>query len=526
MRDFKYLPPHGCPDTLAIARARGILACDEDMSAGIARVSSALASASDDILLADELGDALSGGRLGLSSQLFTAAGRDDRVAACTVLPVPGGDDGERVRELIASATRASVAGLGCGIDVTAFDDPAHATRAINAALVELNRRLIATGVRPPAFMITCEASHPRVREFVHVKDNADFSAWVANVSVRFDDDQKTWLALRDEIAYSAHMTGEPGVLFGEPANADNPTPQYRLESTAPCAEVFLAAGEKCVFVSINIAAHARGGGLDWELLARSVALAVRTADAAVDQAAVGSAPIVADRRRIGVGVCGFHTALIGMGVPYAAGEDLARTIAERLVFAAHAESARLAVERGPFPAWQSSRWRDPAWVARKAHRRSGAVDPAEWRALEDRLLAGGMRNAVVVAFPPTGVVSELLGVSKSYEPHFDLRRFGRELRPEVSAAAPHVNIGDDGQVPGADVDHVLTCARQLPPEVHMAIHAAFSELADEAGSKTVNLPGGAEVDDVIGLLDEVRGRGLKGLTVFRDGCLNERSVA
>ncbi len=72
----------------------------------------------------------------------------------------------------------------------------------------------------------------------------------------------------------------------------------------------------------------------------------------------------------------------------------------------------------------------------------------------------------------------------------------------------------------------MLACARQLSPEVHLAVHAAFGGFADEAGSKTVNLPATATVEEVAGLLDESRRLGLKGLTVFRDGCLSERGAA
>lgn len=508
---------------LKVARRRGILSADETFPAGVARVVSALAEAdarlsAPDSGFAEAATAALLDGRLALSSQLFAAAGRDRQAAACTVLPRPSGPDGEALRALIADATAASGAGMGCGIDVSSFADPAATARAINDAMLPVHRALVAADRRPPALMITCDAAHPAADAFVDVKGGADFAAWVANISVRFDDDPGTYARLREQVAAGAHRNGEPGMLFGAPADADNPTPDFRLESTAPCAEVFMAAGERCVFVTVNLAAHVRDGSFDFEELDRSIALAVRIADNAVELAVEGAPPVVAARRRVGVGVCGFHTALIRLGTPYAASEPLAGALGERLTHRAHQASADLAATRGPFPAWATSRWREPAWLRRKAGLRRGAVPKGEWTALEEQVLRTGVRNAVIVAFPPTGIVSELLGVSKSYEPHFSLRAPDGTVWAEVEDAV----IGADGQIPDAGEDHVLACARQLTPATHLAVHAAFCAFADEAGSKTVNLASDATVDDVLALYDEARDRGLKGLTVFRDGCLDE----
>lgn len=537
---YRYAPPFQDADVLALARRRGVLAEGEDFPQAFARVVGAVAvldaalEGARDERFEQELADALEQGRIGLSSQMLTAAGRGTEVAACTVLRVPGGSDDERIRALLARATEASEAGMGCGIDLSSFDDPAGALHLLNEALVRLDRLLVGRGRRPPAFMVTCNASHPRVHEFLHAKAGADFGAWVANISVRFDGDDAQWDAMRDVVARAAHADGEPGVLFGSVAEADNPTPQYALESTAPCAEVFLAAGERCVFVSVNLAAHVvPGRGFDVLGFERSVRLAVRVADAGVELAAVGASEIVAARRRIGVGVCGYHSALISLGLPYGASKPFASAIAERLLYQAHRTSAHLARRRGPFPAWADSRWRDANWVHRKATARGGWVSPHDWRTLEAAIADGGVRNAAVVAFPPTGIVSELLGVSKSYEPHFDLRlpvgRGGertRRVRPEVAAAlvddpaslAALADTAGDGQLPGAGPADVLACARQISPVHHLEVHAAFCALADEAGSKTVNLPRSATVEAVADLLDAARAAGLKGITVFREG--------
>jgi ribonucleoside-diphosphate reductase alpha chain len=73
--------------------------------------------------------------------------------------------------------------------------------------------------------------------------------------------------------------------------------------------------------------------------------------------------------------------------------------------------------------------------------------------------------------------------------------------------------------VPESDL---LATARQISPDWHVRIHAAFQRFADEAGAKTVNVANDANLDTIIDLFRSARQLGLKGITVFRDGCLDE----
>lgn len=549
MTMHEYRPPFDDPYVESVARQRGLLANEEALLDGIHRVADGLAEIDAYLCghpssFGRDLRDALTSGRIAVSSQLFAAVGRSTNAAACTVLPVVGISDSQRVERAVAEATVASTHGMGCGLDLSTFDDPAGAAVSINRAMHHVHSHLSACGARPPALMFTCSSDHPHIEEFIGVKREADFSAWVANISVRVGANDTEWPRLRTLIAEAAHRNGEPGILFQHAADVDNATPTIELTSTAPCAEVFLSPGERCVFVSVNLAAHVAGGAFDWERFVDSVRLAVRAGDAAVELAADGAASVVAARRRIGVGVCGFHSALIPMGIPYSMSLSIAAEVSEVLTYTAHRASADLAVERGAFPMYAQSRWTDEAWVSRKAHHRPGAVSAVDWTRLVSDATSNGMRNAAVVAYPPTGVVATLLGVSRSYEPHFTL--VGRTgiastaettLAPEVSAfLARHPKraklVGmimdpvSGHQVADAGEQEVLACARQITPTAHLAVHAAFSLLADEAGSKTVNMPATATVDDVAALLDRARESQLKGITVFRDGCLDEGMIA
>lgn len=351
-------------------------------------------------------------------------------------------------------------------------------------------------------------------------------------------------------IAQAAHRCGEPGVLFFDRFDADNPTPDISYVSTAPCAEVALAAGELCHFWYVNLDEMVVEAGtvLDWERLRRTVGIVVRALDAAVQMSIdSGAAQVVSAKRRIGVGVAGFHSLLMRLGIPYCsdAAEALARRLSEWITFSAHGASADLVARRGPFPAWHGSRFRDMAWLQRKAAHRTGVINDKDWQHLHHRIAETGIRHASVVAYPPSGMTSELLGTSKSYEPFFMLTGQSQpdqltgqhrktisasveqalfRLHPDFAAKSSQLLLDAQsrGMLSDASERSLFATARQISVDSHLRIHAAFQRFADESGAKTVNVPKNADLDTIVRLFQSARELGLKGITVFRDGCLEK----
>jgi ribonucleoside-diphosphate reductase alpha chain len=326
--------------------------------------------------------------------------------------------------------------------------------------------------------------------------------------------------ALFDAITEAAWATGDPGLLFLDEINRHNPTPTLgAIEATNPCGEQPLLPHESCVLGSVNLAAFAVAGTIDWEGLGAAVDDGVVFLDNVIDATCYPFAEIEAATRRtrkIGLGVMGLADALAEVGVPYDSAEalDLAARIATFLTTRARQTSAALGKRRGSFPAFADSIWPQRGFTH--------------------------LRNAAVTCIAPTGTLSLLAGTSSSIEPFFALaiarRLLGGRLFAEVNprlaaslaslgsagaagmtAAREHGSIRDVDAVPEA-VRRRFPIALEIAPEMHVRMQAAFQAHVDAAVSKTVNLPADAPVTAVHDVYRLASRLGLKGITVYRYG--------
>jgi len=216
----------------------------------------------------------------------------------------------------------------------------------------------------------------------------------------------------------------------------------------------------------------------------------------------------------------GFADLLYHLDMAY--NSDAAVSLAGRLMKfisgRAREASARLAAEKGSFPAIGQSVWPGRGWPQ--------------------------LRNATVTTLAPTGTISLIAGVSSGIEPVFALRSWrtmaegGRlvETHPEYLRRARAAGWSEEKAlaVCGADgsiqiradapesMRRALVVARDISPEWHVRMQAAFQRHVDNGVSKTVNLPAGASVETVRQVFLLAHELGCKGVTVYREGCRHE----
>lgn len=413
--------------------------------------------------------------------------------------------------------------------------------------------------------MLSMSCNHPDIEEFIHIKSNLE-RVQKANISIRFSDlflesvenDRVYGLSFKNdkckikkdinarnffkEFARMNWDYAEPGCLFWDRITNYNfldHEPYYDIDCVNPCGEQPLPAFGACNLGSINLSEYVytdfvidgkEHNRFDFDTFVEDV----RTCVFALNDVLIQGIPkhplqeqkdTVKNLRQIGLGIMGLGDMLTKLGIRYGSPESIAlcNTIGYKMIRAAVKASVdyRVDEEEGtwmnePHMYWNEKKFRESNFV-----RNTLDTDTVDYVCKH-----GGMFNSQLLTCAPTGSLSTMLGVSGGIEPFFAFTYTRKTeslhnkpvyytmFTPIVQEYMDKHNIKSESELP----DFFVT-AHMIPWEERVDMQSVWQKYIDASISSTVNLPNSATVEDVMKLYLYAWKKGLKGITIYRDGC-------
>ena len=491
--------------------------------------------------------------KIALGTSLYTNLLQPKKpMGACVVLPynirkTPGAIKQELEPHILN--------GVGTGFNLSETEEPVKVLTSLNEILKDYDGKT----QRPPAGIAILDVSHKDILSFINAKRDADFNDWRFNISVSVPNDfmqkvtnDETILltdgkevkarSIYDAIIKSMHYCGEPGIVFKDRVEATNPVPNHIYKGMASCAEIGLEDGEMCLFSHINLNEFLdkETKKIDFKAMGEVTSSLARLLDNVIDinlTEKVGQDNIASQKRRFGIGVCGFADLLANMKIPYGSPESqkILADCLEVINYSSKKASMQLAKKKGKFPLFDESRYNERDFLIK--HSEGSPITKAQWDELYNEIQKYGLRNATTTALPPTGSSSRIVGASYSIEPYFGLQnsqilyeeldkeipKYSGNLKKHIIASINETGTCQNLKFLSQDFRDVFRLGSEINYEEHLKLVGTAQKFVDDGISKTINFENSATVDDIDKAVKMAYDLGLKGIAVFRDGCLAER---
>lgn len=504
----------------------------------------------------------LFGGRI-LSNRGLNKEGRKVTYSNCYVIQPPE-DNIESIFECAKKLARTYSYGGGCGIDISGLSPRGakinNAAKETSGAVSFMDLYSMVTGLigqngRRGALMISIDCSHPDLQEFIGLKTDLE-KVTKANISVRISDEFME--AVKNNEDYTLHYTrevtgeviekqvnareifrliaetnwdyAEPGALFWDRVknwNLLSNTKEFEYAGVNPCAEEPLPAGGSCLLGSINLSGFVHdpftdNAAFDYDGFRKCVAASVKALNEVLDEG-LPLHPLeeqqesVRKWRQIGLGIMGLADTMIKLGVTY--GEEEAVELCDKIGFAmadaAIAASARLAKEEGAYPACNIDEVMSTEFFLANTTEQT-----------RELVRKHGLRNSQLLTIAPTGTISTMLGISGGIEPvyanYYERKTeslHGTDVYYKVYTKIVQDYMDSHGIKDDKELPDYFVTAMTLDYEQRIDMQSAWQQHIDASISSTVNVPNSFTVEETESLYLKAYEKGLKGITIYRDGC-------
>lgn len=398
-------------------------------------------------------------------------------------------------------------------------------------------------GSRKGALMMSLSVWHPEIETFISIKDGTG-KITKANLSVEIDDEfmqlvkngvtEYTYVnsvfgtvntinptELYNKIMKRAWSSAEPGVIFTNRFrnyNLMEKHDEYKIITSNPCGEQPLPEHGACNLGSINLAEYVinpytKDATFDFKKFRKDVGTCIKALDDVLEEgkdlhALEEQRTMAKNYRNIGLGVMGYGTALMSMGIAYG-GEDAKKLTEEimRVMFNSAVEkSADLAKELGTFPKYDEK-----------------ILDGEIFGLVDERIMKKvreyGLRNCSLLSIAPSGSIGTCLNISTGLEPYYSLsyKRKTESLHGDKDVYYT-VEVETAKKSRAVFGDTPCVSAMDINWRDRVEIQGIMQKYIDTAISSTVNVKEQTSVEELRDLYLYAWEQGLKGITIYREG--------